>query len=194
VLYSTVLEDIRVHCESKNNATYASFYFTFSDNRKQSYWNLLCSLVAQLGWKEPGLSMLVQASEKPNASVPGVDELERILLACVQSYDELFLLLDALDECPESNEARQNVLEGLERLAQGAPNTRMFVTSREVSSVGESMQVLAANLVSVASRSVNADIRRYVSAQLARDRKLSKMDLSTKNLIEDTILRKADGM
>ena len=194
VLYSTVLEDIREHCGSRNNATYASFYFTFSDNQKQSYEKLLLSLAAQLGWKEPGLSMLVQAFEKPNASIPGVDELEKILLACIQSYDEMILLLDALDECPESNEAWQNVLDGLERLAQGALNTRMFVTSREVGGVGESMRPLGAYLTSVAARSVDADVQRYISSQLSRNRKLSKLDVTTKNLIEDTISRKADGM
>jgi hypothetical protein len=194
VLCSTVVEDIRVHCGSRNNATYATFCFTFSDNQKQSYENLLRSLVAQLGWKEPALSMLRQACEKPNASIPGVDELEKILLACIQSYDELFLLLDALDECPESGEVRQNVLDGLERLACEAPNIRTFVTSREVSDVGEAMETLGADLVSIAARSVDADIQRYMSSQLSRDRKLSRFDSATKKLIEDTISRKADGM
>ena len=194
VLCSTVVEDIRMYCDSSSNAIYATFYFTFSDNQKQSYENFLRSLVAQLGWKEPGLSLLTQACERLNASIPRVDELEGILISCAQSYDELFLLLDALDECLETNEARQHVLDGLERLAQGAPNSRFFVTSREVGSVGESMQALGANVLSVASRSVNADIRKYVSTQLARDRKLSKMDVSTKTLVEDTISRRADGM
>ena len=194
VLCSTVVEDVRMYCESRKNAMHAAFYFTFSDNQKQSYENLLRSLVAELGWKEPALSMLRQACEKPNASILGVEELEKILLACIQSYDELFLLLDALDECPEVGKVRQNVLDGLERLASEAPNIRTFVTSREVSDVGESMETLGADLVSVAARSVDADIQRYISSQLSRDRKLSKLDKTTKKLIEDTISRRADGM
>ena len=194
VLCSTVAKDIRVYCESRKNATYAVFYFTFSDNQKQSYESLLRSLVAQLGWKEPALSMLTQACEKADASTPGVEELERILLACIRSCDEFFLFLDALDECPEGSEVRQNVLEGLERLAQEARNIRMFVTSREVTDVGESMQTLEAVPVSIAVRSVDSDIQRYTSSQLSRDRKLSKLDVNTKNLIEDTISHQADGM
>ena len=35
---------------------------------------------------------------------------------CAKSYDTMFLLLDAFDESPESNEVREHVLEGLERL------------------------------------------------------------------------------
>jgi ankyrin repeat domain-containing protein 50 len=194
ILCSTVIEDIKEYCDGSSNAMYAAFYFTFSDNQKQSYEDLLRSLVAQLGWNEPGLSMLVQAYEKPNASIPAVDELEKIILACAQSYNELFLLLDALDECPESNEARQNVLEGLERVAQKAGNVRMFVTSREVTDVGDSMQTLGANIMSVATRSVNKDIGRYTSHQLLVDRKLSKLNETTKNLIKETISQRADGM
>jgi Cdc6-like AAA superfamily ATPase len=194
VLCSTAIEDIRVHCDNSNNTEYAIFYFAFSDNQKQSYENLLRSLVAQLGWKEPALSILTQAYEKPNASIPGVYELERILLACSQSHGELFLLLDALDECPEVDEVRQNLLGGLERLAQEVSNIKMLMTSRETSDVRESMATLAANPLSIAVRSVDADIQRYTSSQLSRDRKLRKLDVTTKNLIEDTISRKADGM
>lgn len=56
------------------------------------------------------------------------------------------------------------------------------------------MQALGANVISVASGSVNADIERYVSTQLARHPKLSKMDVSTKSLIREMISCKADGM
>jgi len=49
VLCSTVIDDVRAYCESGGNAMLAMFFFTFSDDRKQSYEDLLCSLVAQVG-------------------------------------------------------------------------------------------------------------------------------------------------
>ena len=107
---------------------------------------------------------------------------------------QMFLLLDAFDESPESNEVREHVLEGLERLAQKASGIRLFVTSREVNDVAESMKALRAIGVSIPARSVNADIQRYVSGQLSRDRRLSKLDTATKTLIETRILQKADAM
>ena len=85
---------------------------------------------------------------------------------CVQSYDELFLLLDALDECPEDDGVWQNVLEGLERLAQKASNIKMLVTSREITDVRESMVTLGINPVSIAVRSVDADIQKYTSSSI----------------------------
>lgn len=55
VLISTVIEDIQLQCDSAvTNAGWGIFYFSFSDNRKQSFENLLCSQFAQLGWKKPG--------------------------------------------------------------------------------------------------------------------------------------------
>ena len=45
VLCSTVIEDIRAHCDTAMNSGYAMFYFSFSDNQK-SYTDLLRSLVA----------------------------------------------------------------------------------------------------------------------------------------------------
>jgi hypothetical protein len=80
-----VVEDIRAHCASAANSGHAVFYFSFSHTQKQSYKDLLRSLVVQLGWKEPGLSMLVQAYRKPDRSLPGVDDLEKILYSSMES-------------------------------------------------------------------------------------------------------------
>ena len=195
VLCSTVVEDIQAQYENNANIGHAVFYFSFSDSQKQSYESLLRSLVAQLGWKEPGLSKLLHASEKPNPSLPGPDELEKILLSTVGSYNEVYLSLDALDECPEDGDVRQNVLQCLERLSQKAPNLRVVATSRyETSEVRESMEILRADPISITARSVDADIRKYVTSQLSRDRKLCRLDTATKELIEETISQKADGM
>ena len=194
ILCSTVIEDIRLYCGSAANSGYATFYFSFSDNRKQSYENLLLSLIAQLGWKGPGLPVLLQAYEKPNRSVPGPDELGKILELSVSSFDEVFLLLDALDECPKDGEARQEVLEYLERLVQRVPNIRILATSREVREIRDSMDALSADRICISAYAVNADIRTYLTTQLSRDRRLSQLGSAIKALIEETISQKADGM
>ena len=194
VLCSTAIEDVRAHCENATNAGYAVFYFSFSEDRKQSDENFLRSLVVQLGCKEPSLSMLQQAFDRPQRSLLGPDDLGKILLSSFRSYDEVFLLLDALDECPEGGEVRQTVLKRLEWLSRSAPNVRILATSRELGDVRESMEMVGANPISIASRSVDADIRKYVSSELSRDRRLCRLDAATKTLIEETVLQKADGM
>ena len=194
VLCSTLIEDIREHCDASTNSVCGIFYFSFSDYQKQSYESLLRSLVVQLGWRAPTSSMLLQAYAKLNRSLPGIEELEKILLASFESYDDVFLLFAALDECPEGIELRQHVLEGLERLTQRARNVRTLATSRELLDIRKSMEILRAEPTLIAVNFADADISRYLSAELSRDRKLSRLDSSTKALIENTISQKANGM
>lgn len=194
ILCSTVIEDIRTQCDQGANTGYAVFYFSFSDNHKQWVWDFVLSLAVQLGWKEPGLSMLQQAYKRPNRSLPGLGDLENILLASVKSYDELFLIADALDECPEGGDIRQKVLEFLARLSQQAPNLQILATSREVADVRDLMEKLGAAPLSIAEHIVDADVRKYVAAQLLRDYRLSRLDPATKTRIEETISTKSNGM
>ena len=194
VLCSTVIEDIRAHCQTKVNTGLAVFYFSFSDDQKQTYENLIRSLVAQLGWKEPGLTMLRQAYEKPNTSVPGADELEKILYSSVEAYDEVFVLLDALDECPETSDIRQRMLEQVEGLAQHAPNLKILATSRELPDIGESMGKLETRQIAIATSAVDADIGKYVSKQLSYDRRLARLDSNSRLDVEKTIAQNANGM
>lgn len=194
VLSSTVIEDVRLYCKSTANAGLAIFYFSFSDNRKQSFESLLCSLVAQLGWKEPGRSMLQREYDKPNRSLPGAEALEEILISSISQYDEVFLALDALDECPESEDARRDMLGSLERLSKRAANLRIFATSRELRDIHDRIESLQADVISVGTCPVDADIGTYVSSELSRDKKLNRLEGSTKTLIMETFAEKANGM
>lgn len=194
VLCSTAVEDIRNHCQHNTDTTFAFFYFSFSDVSKQSDQDLLRSLVTQLCWREPGLSMLREAYGNPGQSVPGSAELETILLASISSCNRVYLFLDALDECPEEHDMRRGVLERIARLSSHASNISILVTSRELSEVRESMVALKSDTVRIAPSVVDADIQIYVANQLSRERSFRKFPLATLRLIETTIAIKADGM
>jgi hypothetical protein len=194
ILSSTVIEDIRNAYETDVDTSYAFFYFSFSDERKQSDGDLLRSLVAQLGWREPGLSMLRQAYAISRQSMPGQDELEKILLASMRSCSKVYLIMDALDECPEDHDARQRILEWIERLTLNASNLKIFATSRELPAIRESMEALGSQSLRIAPSSVDADIQFYVANRLSSDRNFRHFGTATLNLIESTIAEKADGM
>jgi hypothetical protein len=194
VLASTVIEDVRRHCEIATNAGLAVFYFSFSDSQKQSLESLLRSLVAQFGWKEPGRSILQREYEKPNQSLPQPEVLEDIFWSSIRPYGAAFLVLDGLDECLEGGNFRRNMLDWLERLSKKALNLRMFTTSRDLGDVRGCMYTLNAGVFSVITRSIDADIGRYVSGELSRDCKLTRLDEATKMLIMRTLVDKADGM
>nr|POE59396.1 isoform 2 of ankyrin repeat domain-containing protein 50 [Quercus suber] len=128
------------------------------------------------------------------AQLLGLEELEKILDSCFEAYDEVFLLIDALDECPESEDVRHSTLECLAGLLQRAPRLKILATSRELPDIRTSMTVLRSEEMRLVSRFIDADIRRYVGGCLSRDYRLSRLDGKTKTFIEETIAAKADGM
>jgi hypothetical protein len=194
ILCSTVIENMRALCRQKANVAQIIYYFTFSDNRKQSYEDLLISLVAQIGWKEPGFSMLRKAYGSGDRRMPGREQLEEILYASLSSFDQVFCHLDALDECPNVDGARQRLLESLELLVQHAPNIRLLATSRDEPDIREHMERLDAKTVRLTDKVVDGDIRYFVAKQLDRIPKLSRLDANTKELVMETLTQKAGGM
>jgi hypothetical protein len=138
--------------------------------------------------------MLRDAYGDAKRSVPGPDELEKILLASTRSCSKVYLLIDALDECPEDHETRQSVLARIERLTQDAPNLRILATSRELDRIRTSMEALIAEPLRVTARVVDDDIQIYLTKEVSRDRSLCKLSPEMRTLIESTIASQADGM
>jgi hypothetical protein len=112
----------------------------------------------------------------------------------MRSCSKVYLIMDALDECPEDHDARQRVLEWIERLTLNASNLKIFATSRELPAIRESMEALGSQSLRIATSSVDADIQFYVANRLSSDRNFRHFGTATLNLIESTIAEKADGM
>lgn len=194
ILCSTAIEDVKAYCNDHPNAGFAVFYFSFSDDQKQRHSDLLRSLVVQLGRKDPGFSMLKQAYDNRNQSLPGQDEIENILSSCFNSYEKVFLLIDALDECPDEGDARLNMFKCVDRLSKQARNVQILATSRDVTDIRDSMKTLDARFIHIAKRHVDKDIQRYLSSQLSGGSHSPLLRLEASGLIEKTLFEKADGM
>lgn len=195
VLCSTLVEDMRVFSEASEDAKLAIFYFTFSDQRKQSYDDLLRSLAAQLGVvTEQGLILLQQAYDRPNKPALRRAELENIVATSAKACKTVYLMLDALDESPEDLDSRYDMLAGVERLTNHIPCLKILATSRELLDIRETMEAIQAQKMPIEAAAVNADIARYISRQLSKDRRLSRLNESTKALIQQNISENADGM
>jgi hypothetical protein len=194
ILCSTVVQDIGENCAEKPEYGHATSYFAFSDQSKQTYENMLISLVAQLGSREPGFTMLKNHYDSRDKRKPGREEQERILRASLARYNTVFCHFDAADECPEANEERQRVLRGIEDIVEQSPNVRILITSRDETNIRHCMEQLDTASISIATGVVDADIKRYITTQMNSSSKLSRLDLTTKRLVEETLSHKADGM
>ena len=198
VILATIIEDIRNYCRDHADTKCAMFYFAFDEFSKQSFKDCLTSIVAQISYKEPALSMIIEAYQTMRGNSPKEDDLERILLATIDSQERFIVVLDGLDESPEystSGQAlRQNLLSSLIRLSYGAPKIKILATSRHSIDIEDRMSQLGALPQSMLVEFVNKDIKRYVTSQLAADPRLCTLDQCTKAEIEVYIVEKADGM
>jgi hypothetical protein len=194
ILCSTAIEDVQAQCRGSANVGQAIFYFSFSDQTKQTYESLVRSVVVQLGCREPGLSLLRQAYERPEHKTPGADELHRILAVIVRSYDQIFLHLDGLDECLGEQDGRLDILASLEMLSQSFPKIRIIATSRDYPEIRSRMDSIQATLTPLDRQAVDSDIQKFVSTQLAQDMQLRQWPAASKKLVEETLTQKAQGM
>ncbi|KAK5732026.1 hypothetical protein LTR17_010862 [Elasticomyces elasticus] len=193
VLTSSIIEDLSLQLLQQPGCALAYFYFSFAEPQKQSYHNMLLSFVWQLsrdGKLLPELAAAYASGRTLNSK-----DLENMVDALAERCGRLFFVIDALDEVPEGNSARQDVLDGIQTLSNRNSNVRFLMTSRPDADINEFMsewQIAAFPLDEVA---VNADINVYVATRLSEDRRFRGKEWSNmRQEILGTFQQKAQGM
>lgn len=119
---------------------------------------------------------------------PSLTEISRALGRQIPLFSEVFIVVDALDECPDS--ARIAFLDELQKLSL---QTRLLVTSRPNACLDR--QFSDAALLEIRAR--DEDIKAYLEAWIDKQALwvgLVKKDPILRDAIVAAILRKADGM
>ena len=111
--------------------------------------------------------------------------IESVLDTCATTY----IIVDALDECPNKDGTRTKLLKLLRRL-QSQSDVRLMVTSRFVPDI-ESELTYASKLEVRAS---HTDVKRYVNGQMYRLPKCVQHDLKLQEEIQHAIADAIDGM
>jgi hypothetical protein len=177
-----------------NDAGIAAIYCNYKDITAQTPVNLIASLWMQLVQGRP-LSDKVKNLYKTHAdrnTRPSLGEISEVLRSEVDGYSEsnVFIIVDALDECPEDNAIRGTLLRELRALQ---PAIHLMVTSRPNVTIEPDLpwsmqvEVLASD----------GDVRRYVDARISRDRQLARHLRGRSTLQEEvckTVVSNAQGM
>jgi hypothetical protein len=111
----------------------------------------------------------------------------------------IYLIVDALDECPNTTKLpppREKVLELIEKLVKlDIPNMHLCVTSRPEFDIRGSFEPLATKCISLHDQSgQKKDIEDYVRSVVYSDRTMKRWRDEDKNLVVETLTEKADGM
>jgi hypothetical protein len=181
----------------------AYYYFDFKDTKKQHRRGLLSSLLCQLcAVSDPCYEILFRLY---SANAGGTQEpCESALTNCLKDMLQLkgqpaiYLIVDALDECPNSSgfsTPRDDVLVFLEKLLKELPNVHICVSSRPEFDIEDVLKPLARFRVSLHDEmGQKKDILDYLRAAIETNRRTRKWRAEEKQLVIDTLSERADGM
>ena len=199
---SSIIEEAKV-LRNAGLGLVAYYYFDFRDKAKQDVRGLLSSLVAQLSAKsDPCCEILSQLYSQHDAGsqLPDDKALFESLTKMLElpGQPQIYVIVDGLDECPNSGgvpSPREGVLDLIADLYSRLPNLRICVTSRPETEIQETLGPLAAYTVSLHDEDgQKQDILKYVEDVVQTDRKMKKWRAEDKELVMDTLSRRADGM
>jgi hypothetical protein len=198
ILSSTIIEHLLQHCQDDSSMVTAYFYFDFNDAEKQDPELMLCSLLYQLLQRSVTILKDVDAlfSSCDNGQRrPSVHALLEATQQAAQEFTQVYVVLDALDECTQ----RSELMDVLEAMAGWKlDNLHLLMTSRKEREIESSLEsyVEERDTVCLQRDGVDQDIQRYVQQRLRDDKGLVKWnkDAAIRQEIEAALMRGAQGM
>jgi hypothetical protein len=193
--------------ESLSNAGSAFltyFYFDFKDTGKQDSRALLSSLLDQLSNQSDKFRDILRglySKHQDGLKMPHNDSLLRCLKSMLTTAGSapVYLVLDALDECPNGSgfpSSREKVLELVKELVElPRANLRLCITSRPEFDIRVALESLATQQLSLHDESgQKRDIIDYVTSVVRSDKRMQRWRDDEKNMVIDKLTEKADGM
>ena len=182
----------------------AYFYFDFRDINKQNRRDLLPSLVTQLSdhsHRHCDILNGLYLRHGSGAQKPSEDELIQCLKDMLTLPDQqpIYLIIDALDECPDTSgmpSPREQVLDLVKVLVELCSlNLHLCVSSRPEIDIRRALEPLTSLRVSLHEQTgQRQDIVDYVMSVVQSDAKMGRWRDEDKNLVIETLSRRADGM
>lgn len=172
----------------------AFFYFTFNDDFKQDESAMLRALLLQLsGQLFDSQADLISLHDLNRTSVPPPAVLIAYLQRLILKFDQVYILLDALDESPRYSQ-RDRVLTVIQTMRNWLfPGLHLLVTSRDEPDIRESLNPARNDEIAMRNAEINQDISNFISRQLNTDPKLQKWR-THHDRIQQVLAERAQGV
>ena len=199
---SAIIEDI-LAMQKAGLASLAFFYCDFRDERKKELRGLLSSFLVQLYHQSDSYFLILSKfySDHGKGSRPPSDDA---LAGCLTELVKLpglapvFLIVDGLDECPNSSvvrSPRSEVLTLMEELVkQRIPNLRVCVTSRPEHDIKDVLDPLIFRYVSLHDENgQRGDIEDYIKSVI-NSSKIKWWNEEHRKLAIEVLVKNSNGM
>ena len=199
---STIIEEIKT-MQKSGRALLAMYYYDFQEGKKRDLYGLLSSVLFQLSDQSDSYHSILStfySTHLNGAQSPSNGELIRCFVDLLKLPSQpIYLIVDALDECPSTSSLsspREELLSLLEDLVEEhLPNLRICVTSRPEVDIKTILEPLAFRSLSLHDASgQQGDIRNYIKSIVSTNKKMQNWSPHLKQLVTDVLTRRADGM
>ena len=170
----------------------AYVYFNYKEN-DQTPINMIASLLQQLLQQQGDLTTevkLLYEHHKNKGTRPPLSTYSKVLQSTIRRFSRVFILVDALDECPEDDGARETFSK---RVKEFLPDINLLITSRHVPTIERMFD----GTTQIEIRASNDDITSYLDARIKEHSQMMrhiKLDPTLLGTVLDAIVSKACGM
>ena len=202
--YSSAIIRHVITLRDAGQASLAFFFFDFRDEeKKQDLRNFVTSLLCQLSSNSgPCCKILfrIYSTHGNGTQQPSNSTLTNCLLEMlsVSVKQPIYIIVDALDECPNSSgipTPREDVLNLLDDLVHlDRPNLHICATSRPEADIEDMLGPLARTVSLHDEIGQEKDICEYVTRFVSSDRFMGRWRSAEKELVVKELSEKADGM
>ncbi|KAF2473448.1 purine and uridine phosphorylase [Lindgomyces ingoldianus] len=200
ILSSTIIEDLD---KKPPGSTFLYFYFDFSDIHKQTLENMVRSLIGQLYSKcentRKQLDSLFSSCERGRRQ-PKCESLCQVLSQMLDPLEDVYVVLDALDECcTRMGSHTEGLLSWIrDLLGSRQRNVHLLVTSRPEQDIQSKLNDLVheENRIHLQSNLISDDIYAYIHTRVREGDGLRRWRErpEVQDEIEAALVQKANGM
>jgi AAA domain len=176
----------------KDNIGIASVYCNYKARESQTTTDLVAAILKQLVQERPLFGGPVAALYEQHAdrrTRPSLDELLTALNSVSNCYSKVYIVLDGLDECSDSDGTRSELLAKLRSL-QIKTDISLMATSRFAPKVVQFFEGFSMLEI----RASDADVKQFVAGQMNRLPHCVQRNIDLQVEIQDRIVQAVDGM
>ena len=124
-------------------------------------------------------------------SQPSVESLQSILFTILEAFDDVYIVLDALDECTE----RKDLLKWIKQMTSWKRSKlHLLTTSRPEEDIAKNLRLLDPDYVDIKQDLITRDIDKYIDYILDSEDAFDRWNDEIKATIKSKLLESAGGM
>jgi hypothetical protein len=182
------------HCEINPFSAFAYFFFDGRDGQNGTVGSLIRSLIGQFSTSFGGVPAVLTKlyhSCHDGLSQPSIGSLHATLLLILEAFDDVFIILDALDECTE----RKDLLKWIKEMTSWRKvKLHLLATSRPEEDIAGHLRMLDPDHVNMIPDLVGRDIERYINGMIYDEDTFGRWGDEVKANIKNKVLKRAGGM